>query len=259
MATSISAYHVPTSIVGGAIGNRHVVCGARSVCIDGATRPENVKTAVSTMVSSMIRSSDLYLRLHLGDAACVLGNGQSRLEFDLETIQQECWLIGCNVIVTRPRDHGGYPWCDYVCGQAADVFREFVRSQIRGPVYVSGGAKSEIALIDDLDPVHFEPFGRKGALTGILAILWAMWLGCDPIVLVGFDADGSNVFRGTPGYEKPQEEYRGLQADRLRGVTKALCTDYHFPTPAFYQIGQATTGIAKAAKAPDRWRLHAAT
>jgi hypothetical protein len=198
----------------------------------------------------MIAGSD-YRNRHFDECAMVLGNGNSREALDLDAVQDDCQLIGCNAIV---RD---WP-VDYCCGMDQTPIKEWADLAVAGVVYVVNTNRPPVELVCGRSVVKWGPVrppGESGMFSGLFALLWAVHLGCNPIWVAGFDMDGENIYRGTLGYGRRAAQKRDNQASRFRGLLDNYINNEKCRRPQFKQVGPHTFPYMDKAQIPDEWRL----
>jgi hypothetical protein len=187
-----------------------------------------------------------------GSGAVVLGNGPSRLLVDPQKIMDSgAILIGCNAIV---RD--GSP--DYVVGTDSGVLEEWEEIGDPTPVYVVNSPTPPIEVIGGRRVLKWCPYGQggwTGMTSGIYAMLLAVWLGCDPVYLAGFDQDAKNVYEGTRNYwrrsigwvdSQPMRMLSCLNSLYAQGVTRAH----------IFQFPPHTIEWATELEVPEEWLSH---
>ena len=182
---------------------------------------------------------------HTGEAAAVIGNGLSRHAVNLTAVQRDCVLIGCNAIV---RDH--LP--DYVIAGDPPPQFEWMKLKREGPVYINAGCSNVADFVGKSPVIRWRPFVRKGNFTGITAVCLAAYLGCNPIYLIGFDNDASNVYAGTEGYPKAYRT-EDLHSQRMHGCIAQFGARYD-THPRIVQVGPHGFKWAERIDAPEEWR-----
>lgn len=126
----------------------------------------------------MFSLTDIWTNRHVGQPALVIGNGKSRNAYDLKELETYGFLtIGCNAL-HRDFDPDYLVCKDYgivkevkesYCGHGTVIaYDTYALSEYR----TSGGAALDLALI----------------------------MGCNPVYLIGFEANSSNIYEGTPNY-----------------------------------------------------------
>jgi hypothetical protein len=134
-----------------------------------------------------------------GKTALVIGNGVSRLEFDLNefkkpNVKRRIQTYGCNAIF---RDFT----CDFLVCTRPDVIKEAVESKYcKSNVAYATGA----AILDYPESFHLIP-QDPGWNAGSLAAYLACFDGYHKVILIGFDGNDThgttnNVYANTNGY-----------------------------------------------------------
>jgi hypothetical protein len=185
----------------------------------------------------------------------VLGNGKSRGRLDLKAVAKDCLTIGCNVLLREYEP-------DYLVSSDHRVFQEWDRIVARGlgmkTTFISWAKYDQVIKhCHVVQPIVFRPIDEKGHLSGIQATMLAMYMGCDPVFLAGFDQDGSSVYAGTRLYERAALHYVDKQAEWLQNSLRKLKEKYNLPIPKLYQLPPFTLRqVAEEHEVPMRWRKH---
>lgn len=117
-----------------------------------------------------------------GQAAVVVGNGESRLAYDLSTLRSELRVFGCNALYRDFIPH-------FLGAVDIEMTNEIVRAVARQPyVFIGPEGRIQQWVQAERDPgglivAELEPDWT----TGPMVLRAAAVLGCDPIYLLGFD------------------------------------------------------------------------
>ena len=113
---------------------------------------------------------------------------------------------------------------------------------------------SPLVVTEQLDCIHWDLLDGAGAMSGIVATLLAMHLGCTDIYLAGFDNDGSGLYLGTRGYKLKRSTNEGDgQEQRMRELVATVGAEYHVE-PNFYQIPPHTFPWMRRTELPEAWK-----
>lgn len=189
---------------------------------------------------------------HLGEPALILGNGESRKHVDPVKViaAGDAWVIGCNAII---RD---VPEVDYACACDLGPVQEWQRLKRIGPTYVTLQPDPRFQFAAPLicwrPPIRWPD---RMLFTGQYAILLAMWMGCDPVYLAGFDFGDGNVYRGQYLYPRGYpdravpDDLRTLTASYIDQMEKIVAY-----RPIFYQFPPKTFWFTIEEEVPSDWR-----
>ena len=170
-----------------------------------------------------------------GRSAVVIGNGESRLRFDLQEIPTGIATFGCNALY---RDYQ-----PTVLG-AVDVkmLEEIVSSTYTGILLAPKTRTLQVEKAsDELEVISFDLV--RGWSTGPMTLFSAAFFGCNPVFILGFDMGFSyrenlvnNVYRGTKNY-KPIESGLTHYEAWIPQVEEVIT---EFPSTQFVQLGEPT-------------------
>ena len=156
--------------------------------------------------------------------ACVLGNGTSRLQFNLDEVQSSMTTYGCNALY---RDF--IP--DYLISMDSSMVDEILKANAH---HKTQFWTQHTNRIDDIakqgEPINFF-WGQKETIdSGNSALTLALQNGHEVVYMLGFDYSTDisvlpNVYVGTPNYNKthvwPAASKRDTQwVNRLRSILK---------------------------------------
>lgn len=181
-----------------------------------------------------------YRNAHQGEPACLLGNGPSLLRSDLGELRQNHLLVGINKSWTHGLApyHCAISWehiqdlCEgkyspgvWTCGifvPGVLFMREAMFSQ-RAQGVLKGWGGTVVSLKQpqrSADQVWFSAdmsSGLHSAFGGMMAIEIALWFGCDPIYLLGYDAHNVEGHHWCPG-DGNRSANRRKQVEYLKPV-----------------------------------------
>jgi hypothetical protein len=134
--------------------------------------------------------------------ACVMGNGPSRKQFDLDTIHATMYTYGCNALY---RDF--IP--DYLISLDVIFVSEIIENTFhkKTKFYTQDSAKFRTMSKEDMSYINLLTPMRKRMDSGNSALELACLNGHDIIYIIGFDYDMPdsslpNVYVGTKNYQK---------------------------------------------------------
>lgn len=131
--------------------------------------------------------------------ACVIGNGPSRLQFDLSTIGSKMTTYGCNALY---RDF--IP--DYLISMDLNMVVEIIDNDIhrQTKLYTEHNNRLD-QLAEDGEPINFFWNFKETNDSGNSALRLALQQDNDTVYMIGFDygnggSDLPNVYKGTLNY-----------------------------------------------------------
>ena len=133
------------------------------------------------------------------NTACVIGNGPSRLQFDLETIGRQMTTYGCNALY---RDY--IP--NYLISMDFNMVDEILKKDIhRRCNFYTQHVNNIDKLAEDGEPINFFWGFRETNDSGNSALRLALQHDNAIVYMIGFDygnggSDLPNVYSGTPNY-----------------------------------------------------------
>jgi hypothetical protein len=163
----------------------------------------------------MISISDLQ-DIHAGRPAAVLGGGPSLPE-DLKQIPTGCVLISVNQHALQ------LVKADYLVFLDDPLTEPDLLEAIRAFEGIKVSRRREWADVELGPPVAKR---RMGQYTGHVAALFAEWLGCDPLLLLGMDCyQGGQIYF----YQRPRWRQRRLTMAKALGGWKQVKKDSLHP------------------------------
>ena len=184
-----------------------------------------------------------------GWPALVVGNGESRLQYDLTEVPEHVVTFGCNAIY---RDYR----MDFLGAVDVNITTEFKTAGLhfRG-YFLAPEQRMANWTKDNSDVGNVIITNRKGWSTGPMMVISSLILGCDPVYLLGFDMEWlpeagkiNNIYKGTPCYrevDSPPTHTRNWQ----KQFTMIF---QEFEDREFYQLGpNSLSNRVKAAEWSD--------
>lgn len=191
---------------------------------------------------------------YAGQPALVIGNGESRLKFDLAQVPESVTTFGCNALY---RDYQS----DFIVSVDPNMTIEIPKSGYSGKFIIPdqrfrqyqayGNKEIELILFDII----------RGWSAGPTAVYSALFLGFGPVFILGFDMgfaprEGkiNNVYRDTANYrvsDSPPTHWQNWEKQFIR-----IKNDY--PEVDILQLGHQSLREtwAKEASWADLLRLH---
>lgn len=127
--------------------------------------------------------------------AVVIGNGPSRLKYDIELLKGRAIVFGCNRFF-KDYDFVGYPYFLGACDD--EIYRELINLDQKIPLIAANietqwpNRKHEVLIEYDISFIKYWE-DEKWIMTGQAMINTAILLGCNPIFIIGF-GDIGNVY-----------------------------------------------------------------
>ena len=129
--------------------------------------------------------------------ACVIGNGPSRLEFDLLTIKSGMTTYGCNAL------HRDF-MPDYLISMDIAMVKEILESDVHLLTKFYTQHDNQIDEIAKTEPINFFWGFKETNDSGNSALRLALMQDNDIVYMIGFDYNNGsqlpNVYSGTPNY-----------------------------------------------------------
>lgn len=133
------------------------------------------------------------------NVACVIGNGPSRLNFDLSTIGSKMTTYGCNALY---RDY----MPNYLISMDYNMVQELLKKKIHYQTNFHTQHENRIdSRASNGEPIYFFEGYRETCDSGNAALTLALINGSDIVYMIGFDygdTEGNlpNVYQGTNNY-----------------------------------------------------------
>lgn len=164
--------------------------------------------------------------------AVIVGNGPSRLKYDIELLKGRAVVFGCNRFF-KDFDFSGYPHFIGMCDD--EIIREALHFKRRFPLVTPAHGRdkrySQSPFLYYEEVPHILYLTRSlWKVTGVALIQLAQELTCSPIFLMGFGEHG-NVYHTESSLEK---------ASRLGGYVHELWTTKQF---ALFRIGHHSESL----------------
>jgi hypothetical protein len=170
---------------------------------------------------------------HAGQPALVIGNSPNRIGFPLSALP---WVsIGCNALYQE-----FVP--DYLCVFDSTMIGKAVKDGAgRMTNLVLRASEARAHVLNAIDPEKrgswyvWQDIPLVG-LAGHMAIMLAGYMGCSPLLMVGFSCDMSNVYLNQECYESEQKVAKQSWKDK---------TDYMVPGSRNGDIGKLRDAFEK--------------
>jgi len=159
---------------------------------------------------------------HNGRVGVVVGNGISRKSFDLNDIRAAgVVMFGCNALY-RDID------ADYICAFDTEMLRE-LSMEYSGAVIAE--PVQEIAELGIMQPWWLEYDGTKVPNSGAMALWCALFSGCNPVYLLGFDGNpvtsagsNNNIYVGSKNYDIVYHDPAAILTARKGDFELVMCS-----------------------------------
>lgn len=181
-------------------------------------------------------------RAHVDTPALILGNGPSRQNINHRNFRG--LVFGCNAVA---RDLV----VDYVCGVDPKMRKIWHEEKHQTPeAYFFWGRKQSgmVGKVPRYEVFIFDERPLKVIFSGTFAICLAMYMGCNPIFLAGFDGGKKNIYAGTRGYHIESKRNDIISAetdDALELLINIINRMYKIPKPKLYQLPPFTLKYAE--------------
>lgn len=158
-----------------------------------------------------------------GTEAIVLGNGKSRLDFELKPLLKEYYIYGCNAIYREIQP-------DFLIAVDPNMVREILESGYKNRIYSYNRLRKVQEHVKYIEP-------DKGWASGPTAVKLAAQHKHSKVYLMGFDINSNddkinNVYAGTKNY-KPVDSKTTYYANWVN----QLCTVFtDYPHVQFIRI-----------------------
>jgi transposase-like protein len=158
--------------------------------------------------------------------ACVIGNGPSRLQFDLETIGRQMTTYGCNALY---RDY----ITDYLISMDYNMVDEIIKNKVHYKTSLYTQHENRIdKLAEDGEPINFFWGFKETNDSGNSALRLALQHDNETIYIVGFDYNNGggslpNVYAGTNQYPRSHIfPAASMQTDKWRQRLNKILKEY---------------------------------
>ena len=158
----------------------------------------------------------------------VIGNGESRQGYDLESLKKHGFVYACNAIYREFRP-------DVLVMMDSRMYKEFCKTNYAGEVFFADRRNRKVVSRDG-----YHTYDRRKFSTGIMAL----WILCkrthgriERIFMLGFDyisQDGklNNVFKDTENYGSSED--KAVNPHRWIRLTKEVF--FEFKNIQFYRV-----------------------